>query len=381
MEDPPGNTPPPPVDDLGHAPPPIKPRLMPMYEPPPQVALRDAPFKFTGVAGEYFRIWIVNVLLTMVTLGLYSAWAKVRKRQYLYRNTWVDDANFDYLADPRAILKGRVIIGLALGMFYASQYYAPMMSLVLILLYAMAMPWVLVKSMAFNARNTAYRNIRFAFDGQLGEAYGLYLLLPALTGITVGLLYPYVHWSQQEFVVNKHRLGQASFRYHATAKQMYMVYLPVVGLFILSYAIFIALLVALIPFGESPAELTPEAVPDAASLLPLLMVPLFMIPALYLKVRLTNLMYNNMTLQGHSFRSTLRTWPLVGIHLGNTIMVVLSLGLLSPWAKVRVANYHASCLTMRVAGDGLQVMADRWSQAPGAYGDAAADFGDFDLGL
>ncbi len=32
-------------------------------------------FRFTGNGGEYFRIWIVNLMLTIVTLGIYSAWA------------------------------------------------------------------------------------------------------------------------------------------------------------------------------------------------------------------------------------------------------------------------------------------------------------------
>ena len=45
------------------------------------------PFIFSGKGSEYFSIWIVNIALTIVTLGIYSAWAKVRKMQYLYRNT------------------------------------------------------------------------------------------------------------------------------------------------------------------------------------------------------------------------------------------------------------------------------------------------------
>lgn len=43
--------------------------------------------RFCGSGSEYFRIWIVNLLLTIVTLGIYSAWAKVRTLQYFYRNT------------------------------------------------------------------------------------------------------------------------------------------------------------------------------------------------------------------------------------------------------------------------------------------------------
>ncbi len=47
---------------------------------------KTTPFEFTGRGGEYFRIWIVNILLILLTLGIYSAWATVRKRLYFYGN-------------------------------------------------------------------------------------------------------------------------------------------------------------------------------------------------------------------------------------------------------------------------------------------------------
>ncbi|RYF66268.1 MAG: DUF898 family protein, partial [Comamonadaceae bacterium] len=40
------------------------------------------PMAFTGSGGEYFRVWIVNVLLTIVTLGFYTPWARRRTAQY-----------------------------------------------------------------------------------------------------------------------------------------------------------------------------------------------------------------------------------------------------------------------------------------------------------
>ena len=36
--------------------------------------------QFNGKGFEYFKIWIVNIFLTIVTLGIYSAWAKVRNK-------------------------------------------------------------------------------------------------------------------------------------------------------------------------------------------------------------------------------------------------------------------------------------------------------------
>ncbi|MGU7802487.1 DUF898 family protein, partial [Escherichia coli] len=66
-------------------------------------------FTFSGRGSEYFRIWIVNLLLSIVTLGIYSAWAKVRRLRYFYDNTSVAGASFDYHGNPVAILKGRIL--------------------------------------------------------------------------------------------------------------------------------------------------------------------------------------------------------------------------------------------------------------------------------
>ena len=41
---------------------------------PADVSEELLPFSFTGRAGEYFRIWIVSLCLSLLTLGIYSAW-------------------------------------------------------------------------------------------------------------------------------------------------------------------------------------------------------------------------------------------------------------------------------------------------------------------
>ena len=43
--------------------------------------------EFHGSAREYFRIWIVNLCLTLLTFGIFSAWAKVRKKRFAYSHT------------------------------------------------------------------------------------------------------------------------------------------------------------------------------------------------------------------------------------------------------------------------------------------------------
>src|SRR5690606_20455872 len=65
--------------------------------------------EFHGNGGEFFRIWIVNLVLSILTLGIYSAWAKVRTNRYFYGNTEVAGSHFEYLAEPMQILKGRLV--------------------------------------------------------------------------------------------------------------------------------------------------------------------------------------------------------------------------------------------------------------------------------
>src|SRR3974390_2548730 len=95
--------------------------------PPAPVALQ-----FTGSAGEYFRIWIVNLCLTVVTLGLYSPWAKVRRKRYFYGCTLLEGSAFDYSGNPVAMLKGRLIVLAILAIYSLSQQVLPLLSIALL---------------------------------------------------------------------------------------------------------------------------------------------------------------------------------------------------------------------------------------------------------
>src|SRR5690349_16157554 len=89
----------------------------------------NIPFEFRATGAEYFRIWIVNLLLTIVTLGIYSAWAKVRRMRYFYGNTILDGHGFEYHAKPLQILKGRLIIVAAYVVFFFLTESMPLIGL------------------------------------------------------------------------------------------------------------------------------------------------------------------------------------------------------------------------------------------------------------
>jgi uncharacterized membrane protein YjgN (DUF898 family) len=350
--------------------------------PAPQY--REVPFRFTGNASEYFRIWIVNTLLSIVTLGIYSAWAKVRRKQYFYRHTWLDGSSFEYLAEPLKVLKGRLLIGAILIALGASQHYSPVLYLSLLGALLLASPWLLVKALAFNARNSAYRNVRFAFAGRTGEAYGAYFAFMLVYIFTCGFGYPYAQWRLTLFALTRHYFGDLAFRWTAKVADYYVTYLLAFLIVLPAYAGLIAWAVITAMNKNGAGTPGPAAPPDLKLLVPLLAVlyTYLLIPAAFLRARLSNLMFGGLGLEHHRFAANQRPRDLIVIYATNALAIVFSLGLMIPWAQIRLARYRAEHLTLLAAGD-LQALALGLDGGRTAVGDAATDLGDldFDLGL
>jgi uncharacterized membrane protein YjgN (DUF898 family) len=150
--------------------------------------------RFTGSGSEYFRIWIVNVFLTYLTLGIYSAWAKVRREKYFHQNTLVAGHSLDYHGNPISILQGR-IIALALFGVYTGSGAVPEISFLVLGLLVFLMPFLMQRSLRFRFANSSYRGIRFGFRGTAKQAYRIllpFLFLPLVYGALVlsAFLYP-----------------------------------------------------------------------------------------------------------------------------------------------------------------------------------------------
>src|ERR1700682_787580 len=112
-------------------------------ESPSQESSARAPeqLQFTGSGSEYFGIWIVNLLLTIVALGIYSAWAKVRRLQYFYRHTEMAGSSFDFYGSPTRILVGRAIALVMLIAYNYSVRLASSLTIVILAAIAVVMPW------------------------------------------------------------------------------------------------------------------------------------------------------------------------------------------------------------------------------------------------
>ncbi len=149
-------------------------------------AARQHQVAFYGRGGEYFGIWIVNLLLTILTLGIYSAWAKVRKKRYFYGNTELAGDRFEYHAKPKQILIGRIIAVVLFIAWIGLGGIHPYAQLALFLIGISVLPVLVARNLGFDARVSSYRGVRFDFTGTIGRAYLVFLLYPLLGLIGLG---------------------------------------------------------------------------------------------------------------------------------------------------------------------------------------------------
>ena len=126
---------------------------------------------FNGSGMEYFKIWIVNVLLTILTLGLYHPWAKVRNNRYFYANSILEGRNFEYHATGKQLFFGYLIAMTLLILYVIINQVSPTGSLILVVTLFLAVPWLILRSMIFNMRMTSFSNVHFNFSGKIGRAY------------------------------------------------------------------------------------------------------------------------------------------------------------------------------------------------------------------
>ncbi len=351
----------------------------------PGAPLPPEPLVFTGKWEEYFKIWIVNVLLTIVTLGIYAAWAKVRKRRYFYANTRVFGSTFEYLADPVKILYGNLIIAAVFLCLSLSQLVSPFLYLGLVLIFSIAVPWFIVRALAFNARNTAWRGLRFNFSGTYGSAAMVFLLWPLMVPFTFGLLMPVVAQKQKTFLVNRHAFGASPFAFDGKVEAFFKIYgvallffLPVIAAY---FGIIAVAVMTAIKHGGQPQPAPPPTEMLAAfGLVLAVAIPCAIAGTLYLRARLFNLVWNHTVLAGNRFAATMRVRDLLLLHLVNSLVTLVTLGLMHPWATVRKAKFQLDSVRVLPSGNVDAFVAG--AQPPvGAMGDSANDFFSFDIGF
>lgn len=342
---------------------------------------RIYPLQFTGSGGEYFRIWIVNLALTLLTLGIYSAWAKVRRKRYFNNHTLLDGHPFDYLADPVAILKGRAIAFVCLLVYLLAQSFLPLISALLLLLFFVVTPWIVVRALQFNARNSSHRGLRFDFQGSLAESYIVFLGFAVLSMLTFGLAAPYLFYRKTAFIAGNHVYGNLHSSFHGRVWPFYRIFLVSIG--ILLGSVFLVL-VGLIAVEGMPSFTNSAGI---GALMLYLMGGLLAFYAVlpivagYFSARLAQQTFLGTQFGDLGFESRHRARGLIWLYVSNVILIALTLGIFIPWAQVRSARFWIDNLGVIGPAQGLDNVVAAAGQGLSATGSEMADVFDVDLGV
>ncbi len=354
---------------------------------------------FTGSGKEYFRIWVVNLFLTCATLGIYSAWAKVRRLQYFDRNTQLAGAVFDFSGDPKAILRGRVLALVFLAAYNYAFGFSLMVGAIVFTGLLVTLPLMMRGALRFRLHNTRYRGLRFGFHGTPASAYHSYLpfmvmiMLPSVLLafqvhkawlVLAGLLYlmwPPAHGLIKEYQHRHIAYGNSSASYDLVSTRFYypyfisalimvcMVVLVLVSSFVIS---------GLVKFLSGTSGVKSAEAISIFALVSLVIYLTYLLTLGYLHVRLTNLVWSNTHFPGVKIRSELRLWPFYKIQIVNTVLTVLTVGLYRPFAVVRMIQYRLSCMSLETDGSFDSIISEAASKGS-AGADGVADFFGVDL--
>jgi len=347
--------------------------------------------KFTGTGSEYFKIWIVNILLSMVTFYIYSAWAKVRTKRYFHGNTILDGSAFEYHAKPLQILLGRVIAMVLMIAFLIFSNTSLMASVISGGLVALAVPWVL-----WNFLNSV---IYSAFSVSSDEKIIAVAVLIIVSAYVMAI--PWWHRRVLEYFANHYVYGQSKFNCTLDNKIFYKFYVLAIALGVLLYGLAAALLFSdeILLYGAGMFEGASASDADASedrSFLSSAIVGIgvwlqvigvgliFMVSTIlkgYLLVRTREAVYRNAVLDNRvRLESTVALRDYVGVSITNYLMIFFSFGIAIPWARVHMAKFMIENTNI-YSSEPLDHFVNAELEKANALGDELGEAFDIDAGL
>lgn len=86
--------------------------------------MQPTSFEYDGRIGELYKIYLVNIFLGLITLGIYHFWGKTRMRRYITHSTMLLQDRFEYTGTGGQLCKGFfvaliILIVLSIPLFIA----------------------------------------------------------------------------------------------------------------------------------------------------------------------------------------------------------------------------------------------------------------------
>ena len=321
----------------------------PAFAPPGPAAPRTIALDYTGSGSEYFGILFINWILTLVTLGIYYAWARARELRFMIGSLAAAGDRFTFHGNGTELFRGIlkswllfvppfVLLSILINppKVDASLRFAAVLFLYLLVL--VVVPFAVIGSLRYRASRTTWRGIRFGFDGRFNEFGGQYAVRLLAVFFTAGLAYVHVATWRRDYMLTHARFGGAPFAFDGVAADLFPRYL----------------------------------------LCWVLAFPTFGLSLVWFHGCQQAYYWNHTTLAGGRFHSTLTGGDWLGASMINGVLSALTFGLYTPFAY---ANLHREFFS-KLALDGADLGRIRAGESAGSgTGEAAAGLFDVDAGI
>lgn len=366
----------------------------PTPEPVPPVF--EARLRFTGTGSEYYGIWVMNLLLSVLTLGVFSAWAKQRKARWFAQHTELLGDRFDYHGQPLRILAGRAVALVLLALYLYGFLISPLLGWSVLAALILSGPMLFASAQRFRLANSSWRGMRFDFRPPVSRVYAvcvpvivLWLTGTALAalgasqkwlliGFGVSLLgFPLAHARLKQLQHEHAWFGEQHFRFTAAAADFYHFYVQLAVLVVL--AMVAATLGVIAIEGAIGLSSAGGSWLVLRSILITLILWALVWP--YFAARMQHIVWAHTQWGDLRFAGEMRSSTLWKLTFGQMALVLLTAGLYWPFAAVAIARYRIESITMQ-SDRPLGEVAIQPSAlgAQNASGDASADFFGLDLG-
>ena len=304
--------------------------------------------RFHGNGSSLFGIFVINVLLTLLTLGIYYFWGKAKIRRYMHSQTELHNSRFSNHTTGGELCIGWIkaiiiIVTIVLISEIPSFFWEDMTHewITMLAFYGLLLfvflPVAIVGSLRFRLSRTSYQGIRFSFRGNVKTFFKIYYIGLLKTIFTLGLYYPYFETEIRQFLTNGIRFGTGHFEFAGTGRALFWHFV---------------LAVLLTPFTLGLCWY-------------------------WYWARKTRYYWSCTTFEGTSFHSTFVGSRLLSLKVGNFILLVITLGLAWPWVAVRNNRFLCDYLVLSDPPDFSSIAQD-FSDA-GTTGEGLSDYLNFEF--
>lgn len=337
---------------------------------------------YSGKAGEVLKLHIVNLLMNIITLGIYSFWGKTRIRRYMTSQLSIARDRFEYTGTGKELLFGwlkamLIFMPIIVGM------QIPGVNLIVLPLFFAVLSVAVFLAMRYRLSRTRWRGIRFSLGGMVKEYLVLSVKRTLINIFTLGWKIPQSDIMKWSYMANHMVYGDMKFSYQGDYKKLQKTHLKTLAFVILILAIALPLIGVV--FGSSllasPDDKTPSEFAIVMSVLAFYVcLATSVLARLWYHAALWHEKFRGLRLGTLRFKMDVTGGGLAKLHIVNMLLIICTLGIARPIAAHRTLRYYATHL--RIGGDINELIVAQSQVASGTgTGDAlAADVG-FDLGM